>query len=80
MVVGDVQDALQAFLVIDHQVVTEMEFRDIPLLLMSAYFVFNICYPHGCNNFYTLMEIFTFKFSVNRASPTVKYLVASLMN
>ena len=78
IIVGDVKQARQAFLVIDKQVVTDMEFEDIPVILMSAYFIFNICYPHGCCNFYTFMEVFTFKFSLSKASPTVKHLAASL--
>lgn len=44
-------DEKEAHLVIDKEVVDEIDVADIPCALMSAFFVFNICYPKGCNNF-----------------------------
>ena len=78
LVVGDQREAIQAFLVVDCQVITEVGLEDIPLTLMSAYFVFNICFPSGCSNFYAFMEVYTLGFALEKASPTVNHFVASL--
>ena len=47
IIIGDLDDPTQAFLVVDRQVVTEVDIIDIS---MSAFFVFNFCYPKGCSN------------------------------
>ena len=78
MVVGTWQQATQAFLVVDKQVVMDVAISDIPLILMSAFFVFNIQYPNGCANFYTFMEVFTLGFGLENANPSVKNFVSSL--
>lgn len=78
LIIGDIQDPSQAFIVVDRQILTEVNITDIPLTLLSAFFVFNIHYPKGCNNFYTFMEAYTLGFSLSKASPTVKHFVAGL--
>ena len=40
--------------------------------------MYNICYPKGCNNFYPFLEIVVLKFSPEKASPSVKYLLAKI--
>ena len=51
LVTGTLQDPGQVFLVVDKTVINEInQFEDI-LFLFSAYFVFNIKCPIGCNNF-----------------------------
>ena len=48
----------QAFLIVDKTIVCEMQvFNEIPFILMSSFFVFNICYPKGCTNLYSFMEV-----------------------
>ena len=42
IVIGDLQKQSNAYLIIDHEVIEC--FLDIPLVLLSAYFIFNICY------------------------------------
>ncbi len=42
LVVGEMKEPIQAFLVPDEQVIMEVEFKDIPFILMSAFFIFNI--------------------------------------
>lgn len=37
LVVGDLREPMQAFLVADCQVITEVELMDIPLVLMSVF-------------------------------------------
>lgn len=80
LVVGDRDEAQQSFLVVDRQVVCETKTEDIPLVLMSAFFVFNVCYPPGYSNFYTFMEVFTLGFAITKASPTVKHFVSGLLH
>ena len=77
LIVGSWEEARQAFLTVDKQVIMEMDIKDVPLVLMSAFFVYNIHYPSGCSNFYTFMEVFTLGFALDNASPTVKHVVAS---
>ena len=56
---GDYSQAEQAFLVTDQNVIMEVNLEEIPLILMSAFFIYNICYPVGCSNFYAFLEVFT---------------------
>ena len=43
----------QAFFVVDGQVLCEiMNTFNIPLAILSAFYVFNICCPRGCYNFF----------------------------
>ena len=65
-----------AYLVIDKQIVDQVtSVQEIPLLLMSAFFVFNICYPKGCNNFYSFLEVIVLNL---KATPSVKYLLTKV--
>ena len=76
--VGYVKEATQSFLVVDKQVIMEVKTCDIPLVLMSAFFIFNIHYPQGCTNLYSFMEVFALGFSSAKVSPTVKHFMACL--
>ncbi len=78
LVVGDYSQAKQAFLVTDQRVILEVNLVDIPLILMSAFFIYNICYPIGCYNFYAFLEVFTLGFDLSKASPSIRHFVASL--
>ncbi len=69
LMTGSLLQPEQAFLVIDKKIINEvMDFEDIPFILTSAYFVFNIKYPVGCNNFYSFLEILLFQFPAKKAS------------
>ena len=71
----------QVFLVVDKIVVCEVpQVNDLPFILLSAYFVFNICYPKDCNNLFSFMEIVTLQYPPNRASTTVKHTLSALEN
>ena len=69
---------LDVLLVTDGMVVCDVPVAEIPLTLMSAYFVFNICYPKGTVNFFTFLEVLVLGFSPEKASATVKHLLSSL--
>ena len=69
----------QGFLVVDKVIISDVKsLYDIPFVLMAAYFVFNICYPKGCSNLFSHLEIITLKYPPNKASPTVKHFLSSL--
>lgn len=57
IVVGDSKKPEQAFIVMDKRVLTEISTEKIPLYLLAVFYVFNICYPAGCNNFYCFLEV-----------------------
>ena len=72
------EDDLVAYLVVDKQVIDEVPIDNLPLVLMAAFFVYKICYPKGCSNFYSFLEISMLKFSVKKASPSVTYFLTKL--
>ena len=72
------KESLDASLVVDHQVVDEVPIDNLPFVLMAAFFVYNICYPKGCNNFYSFLEVSMLKYSAEKASPSVSHLLAKL--
>ncbi len=72
------KDTPQAYLVVDNHIVNEVPIADVPFALMAAYFVFNICYPKGCNNLYSFLEVVVLNYSAEKASPSVKYFLAKI--
>ena len=81
MLLSEDDGQFQTFLVVDKTIVCEMEVpNDIPFILMAAFFVFNICYPKGCSNLFSFMEILTLNYPSDRASATVKHFLSSLTN
>ena len=50
LITGTVKEPGQAFLVVDKSIVNQVNSFDDTFVLLSAYFVFNIKYPVGCNN------------------------------
>lgn len=74
------EDGEQAFLVVDKCLVCECTpIENIPILLLSAFFCFNIHYPQGCNNFYSFME-YTFLNKNTKLPASVKHFIATLNN
>ena len=80
IVVGTMGDPSQAFLVVDCHVIGEVELNKIPLVLLGAYFVFNICYCKGCNNMFSYLEVLCLDANASKISPTVKHLITSMHN
>ena len=74
VVVGDHHDAQQAFLVSENKTVCEITVSDILIYLLAMYYVFNMCYPKGCDDFYSFMEIALFKLPVNVPGSVVNFL------
>ena len=78
VVVGTFKAPKQSFLIIDGEIVDEIELQDIPLVLLSSFFVFNICYTRGCSNVYTFLEHALFNLHHKRLPPSVEHFLASL--
>ena len=52
---GNINNCDQLFLIVDCEIVCEISVNVVPLVLLSVYFVFNIFYVRGCNNFYSFL-------------------------
>ena len=69
-------------LVIDSNIVTHCHVPGteemLPLLLLSSFFVFDICYPRGYYNFYSLLEHILFDMPLSSTvNQSVKHLLSS---
>ena len=64
---------LQSLLIVDRSVVCECPLDDVSLILVSAYFSFNIlCYTPGCYNYFAFFEHIFFG-SKSKVPPSVKH-------
>ena len=63
--------------VVDGHILCEIEDRDIPFALMSAYFVFNICYVSGCSNVFRFFESSLLNIRT-KLPPSVSHFMSSL--
>lgn len=68
---SDLEDH-QVFLCIDRQLITEVSMESCVKVLLSAFYVFNICYPKGCNNICSFLEFVFFDVNIDRLAPSVK--------
>ena len=81
IIIGSPSSYTQAFLVIDSDVIGEIgDMELIPLVLMASYYVFNICYPKGLTSFYSVLEVIVLGTPLDKASPSVKHVYASIMS
>ena len=71
IIIGDYRDPIQAFLICEKKVLFEVPTKDIPVSLLMPYYIFNMCYPKGCNNFYTFIEIGIFNIKVKNVPLTI---------
>lgn len=78
LVHGSYKDPKQSFLITDRRVVCEVDIKDVPLALMSAFFVYNICYTKGCDNVYAFLEHSVLGLSHKKLSPSVDHFLAAL--
>ena len=71
---------IQSFLVVDKSLVCECPLNNVPVILLSAFFSFNICYtPVICymSQFFSFLE-YVFLDYKTKLPPSVKHLIASL--
>ena len=80
LVRGSLQDVKDAFLVIEKQVHCKIPAQEIPLALVSAFFVFNMHYPPGCTNFYSFLECFFMSKQTPRKRVHLSSILARIEN
>ena len=78
IIIGSPSSYTQAFLVIDSDVIGEI--GDMELIPVVSYYVFNICYPKSLASFYSILEVIVLGTSLDKASPSVKHVYASIMS
>lgn len=74
VVVGDYREPEQAFLVSENKTVCEINTSDIPIYLLAMFYVYNMCYPKGCTNFYAFLELTLFKLTVQVPSSVIAFI------
>ena len=47
----------EVFLVCEKSVITKVPGVEVPIVLRAAYYAYNMQYPSGLKNFYTLLEL-----------------------
>jgi len=78
LVLGSLKVPKQSFLIIDCEMVNEIDIQDVPLALLSCFFVFNICYTRGCGNVYTFLEHALFSLHHKKFPPSIDHFLAAL--
>jgi len=51
----------QAVLVAEKNIVCTFNLREVGMVLLSAFYAFNMHYPEGCSNFYSALEAILLK-------------------
>ncbi len=69
---GKVKDAV---LVVERKIVSSFPPNETPLVLVGAFYAFNMHYTEGCKNFYSFLEVVFFKCKL---PPRLSALVAKL--
>ena len=73
---GKVKDS---FLVIERTpLINKVLAKDILLVLLSSFFAFNVHYPEGCCNFYSLLEVLFLNKKIPPRKPRLSALVSQL--
>ena len=71
IIIGDYRSPAQAFLACEKKIICEIPTKEIPISLLAPYYIFNMCYPKGCNNFFSFIEIGLFNINVKNVPYTV---------
>ena len=71
IIAGDYRDPVQAVLVFENETIYDISTDTIPISLLSFYYVYNLCYPKGCSNFYTFMEAGVFNLDLKNMPTSV---------
>ena len=80
IITGEDQSDATAYMIVDKRIIDTVEMAEMPLALMAAFFLYNICYPRGCSNFYCMLEILVLKYNCEKASPSVKHLLPKILH
>ena len=55
---GKLESIQDALLIIEKDAVTKPNPKDAPLILLSAFYTFNMHYTEGCKNFIVFLKLF----------------------
>ena len=75
---GSLQDPKECYLVAEKTVILKGDFDNAIGLLLASFFVFNIHYPPGLSNFYTILEIILLHQLPKKYPLTVSNILARL--
>ena len=68
IIIGQYRDPIQAFLVYQRKIVCEIPTKDIPISVLLPYYIINMYYTKGSNNFYTFIQAGIFNKNVTNLS------------
>lgn len=75
LIKGKLEKIEDAFLIIEKDVLTKIKPTDAPLVLLGAFYAFNMHYTEGCKNFYSFFETVFF----NKNRPAKKTRLAAIL-
>ena len=55
--IGSLEKPKEVYIVAEQLVVAKLSVHNSPAVMLSAFYVMNIKFPHGLTNFYTILEI-----------------------
>ena len=56
VVLGQLKDAKEVFLVVEGNLISKIEIIKAPIILIGAFYCFNMTYPKGLHNLYMFLE------------------------
>ena len=54
---GSIEKPGKAFLTCEKSIISEIPAENVALILLAAYYTFNIQYPQDCNNVFSFLEV-----------------------
>ena len=66
------------FLVLEKKALCKVEVHKAIFVLFASFFLFNIHYPNGCSNFYTLLECLFLNQLLTGRKPSVSSVLSQL--
>ena len=75
---GSLDAIKEAVLIVEKQVIATISAKEVPLVLLSAFYAYNMHYTEGCTNLYTFFEIIFFKHKKPAKKTRLTALLASL--
>ena len=80
VIIGDHREPKQTFLFSEKKLLGEVNIKNAVVVLLSTYYVYNLCYPKGTGNVYSFLEASLFNLNKKSMSPSVNGLFARLNN
>ena len=68
----------QAVLIAEKSVLCKFNVQEVPMVLLSAFYVFNIHYPEGCSNFYSALEAILLQQKIPPRKPRLAAILSRL--